>query len=167
MLLIRIAVLAVICSLASEGVQAQTAKPPAKSSDDDVVLPLVGKTLEKEPSGTEVNWVNPATGNEGIILVLATVSTEAERPCRTYRRTRKRPEAPVEIREGVGCRVGPGEWELDESGGAKSKKAAGPTKTARTEPLRCPPISADFMLQVPCARETPFIAFTMPDKARY
>ena len=149
---------------------ARAAPDGTTSADDTVVLPLVNRVLENEPTGVEVQWSNPATGNQGIVVVIRTVSTPPERPCREYRRTRQQPGAPVETIEGVGCRIGPALWELDEKRDplrdqATATKEAVPAKAAT--PPRCPPVDPDMVVRVPCGRAASFTAFTMPAKASY
>ena len=151
------------------------ADPIAVPADDKVVLPLVNQTLEREPTGVEVQWSNPATGNRGIIVVLQTLSTLPDRPCRKYRRTRVRPEANVEVIEGVGCRIGAGKWELEETTGPglTAKKSEGPDageKKAEPPPpvvQRCPLLDPEKVVHVPCRQPAPFVAFTQPAKASY
>ncbi len=149
---------------------ASAAPDGTTSADDAIVLPLVNRVLENEPTGVEVQWSNPATGNQGTIVVIKTVSTPPERPCREYRRTRERPGAAVETIQGVGCRIGPALWELDEKnvpsrGRTASTNNAVPDKA--TPPPRCPPVDPDMVVRVPCDRAAPFTAFTMPAKASY
>ncbi|MGI9511169.1 MAG: RT0821/Lpp0805 family surface protein [Geminicoccaceae bacterium] len=149
------------------------------SADDKVVVPLVNQALEREPTGVEVQWSNPATGNRGIIVVLRTLSTLPDRPCRKYRRTRVRPEANVEVIEGVGCRIGAGNWALEEEetnltkaaekeeppGGGKTAAVARPAAPSTRQ--RCPLLDPDMVVHVPCRQPAPFVDFTTPAKAVY
>lgn len=161
-----------LMGLGADGLHA--ADQIAVSIDDKVVLPLVNQTLEKEPTDVEVQWSNPATGNRGTIVVLQTLSTAPDRPCRKYRRTRKRPEAAVETIEGVGCRVGPGLWELEETAGVATadEKSDGdaresPAKSSPVSTQRCPVPDPNMVVHVPCDQPAPFVNFTMPAKAIY
>lgn len=150
---------------------ASAADQIATSADDKVVLPLVNQVLEREPTGVQVQWSNPATGNRGAVVVIQTLSTAPDRPCRKYRRTRKRPEAAVETIEGVGCRVGSGVWELQESAGSAAVPRTGESRANTTSrpatPQRCPVLDPNLVVHVPCRQPAPFVAFTMPAKASY
>ena len=143
------------------------ADPIAATADDKVVLDLVNQALEKESTGVEVQWSNPATGNGGIIVVIETLSAASEQPCRKYRRTRKRPEASLETIEGVGCRIGPGVWELEEATGSPKNKASDRAANEPAAPQRCPLLDPNMVVHVPCGRPAPFVSFTMPAKASY
>ena len=161
-----------LMGLDADGLRA--ADQVAASVDDRVVLPLVNQTLEREPTGVEVQWSNPATGNRGTIIVLQTLSSAPDRPCRKYRRTRKRPETAVETIEGVGCRVGAGLWELEETAGAattvEKTEAKGSESRPESSPApaqRCPVPDPDMVVHVPCSQPAPFVDFTMPAKASY
>ena len=163
------------CVMGLDNAYVHAADPIAASADDEVVLPLVNQTLEREPTGVEIQWSNPATGNRGIIVVLQTLSTLPDRPCRKYRRTRVRPEANVEVIEGVGCRIGTGKWDLEETTGPKStiKKNEGPdVGEKKVEPpppvvQRCPLLDPEKVVHVPCRQPAPFVAFTLPAKASF
>ncbi len=149
----------------------RAADPITTTADDKVVLEMVNQALEKESTGVEVQWTNPATGNSGIIVVIETLSTASEQPCRKYRRTRKRPEASLETIEGVGCRVDPGVWELEEAAGsataARRNKASDRAASEPASPQRCPLLDPNMVVHVPCGRPAPFVSFTMPAKASY
>ena len=52
----------------------------------------INQVLEREPTGTEVEWRNQATGNAGVIRVLRTYFPSPGAPCRDYERTTRRPD---------------------------------------------------------------------------
>ncbi|MGI9491170.1 MAG: RT0821/Lpp0805 family surface protein [Geminicoccaceae bacterium] len=142
----------------------------AQSSDDAVVLKLLNETLENEPTGVEIQWSNPATGNQGIVVVTKTVTTPPDRPCREYLRTRGQAAGSVETIEGVGCRITAGMWELEEKTDPSSSEVA--ARDAKAKPKAsslpaCPAIPPDMVLRVPCHRGQPFVAYTLPNKAPY
>lgn len=97
--------------------------------DSAVVGPLVKQTLEFERTGKDLKWSNPETGSRGIIRVERTYYRDANTPCRDYIRTTKRPDGEDTTMRGTGCRMGDGQWYLNEAVGAPPPKV--PPATAR------------------------------------
>lgn len=90
----------------------------ARGSDDirdlPFVLDAVNDALETARTNVDVPWENPATGNNGVIVVEKTFYPSPETPCRQYRRTFNRPDKVATMTRGTGCRVGPARWKIEE-----------------------------------------------------
>jgi surface antigen len=82
--------------------------------DLSVIVPAVNDALETRRTGTSVPWSNPATGGAGTISILRTYYRADGVPCREYERTTERPGSGASVVLGVGCRVGPNFWQLEE-----------------------------------------------------
>jgi surface antigen len=150
----------------------------AQVADEDYVEPLLNQALETEKSGVELPWSNPATGSGGMIVIERTFYRDPRTPCRDYRRTVERAGAAAVEIEGTGCRVGPGEWTLEEEGPASLAAApapgAGPApapdepsapEPERTEatPPSCPTMSST---PVPCGKPPAVVDYTMPTRTK-
>ena len=142
-------------------------------ADRDYVLPLVNQALETQRSNVEKPWFNPVTGNGGTIVIRRTFYLDAAKPCREYRRTVERPGAPALVISGTGCRIGPGEWSLEEEGAspirAEPSWRPAPRETAAKPPDAgsspgCPPVEPAAGPPVP--QPPAFAEFTMPVKAK-
>lgn len=82
--------------------------------DLSVIVPAVNEALETRRTGTSVPWSNPATGGAGTISILRTYYRADSVPCREYERTTERAGSDPTVVLGVGCRVGPSFWQLEE-----------------------------------------------------
>lgn len=147
------------------------------AADEDFVEPILKQALETEKTGVEVPWSNPATGNGGIVVIERTFYRDPRTPCRDYRRTLERAGAPTIEIEGTGCRVGPGEWMLDEAeptsvaaSPGSPTRPPGPDEPPEPEPARagatppsCPTIE---VTPVPCGKPPPVADYTMPPRTR-
>jgi 17 kDa outer membrane surface antigen len=150
----------------------------AQVADEEYLEPLLNQALETEKTGVELPWRNPDTGSSGIIVIERTFYRDPGTPCRDYRRTLERAGAPALEIEGTGCRVGPGEWALDEeepgslaatpapgAGPAPPPGQPSPPARARTEapPPSCPTMS---VAPVPCSRPPAVVDYTMPTRTK-
>ena len=114
--------------------------------DRPYVMDQVNQALETQKTEVETRWLNPETGNGGIIVVERTFYRDTGEPCRDYRRTLEQPGAPPLVFLGTGCRVSPARWEIDEMVPAptdKPKTAAAKVpdsakKTASRQPAPAP-----------------------------
>jgi surface antigen len=148
-------------------------------ADEEYVGPLVNQALESEKSRLEIPWRNPATGSGGMIMIERTFYRDPRTPCRDYRRTLERAGAPTIEVHGIGCRIGPGVWSLDEED-AKSAAATAPSAgagAARTPPpappdiepgagpapASCPALNA---VPVPCTKAPAVVDYTMPTRTK-
>jgi len=100
-----------------------TARADEDPRDSAVVVPLIKQTLEFERTGKDLEWSNPETGSRGVIRVERTYYRDANTPCRDYTRTTKRPDGEDTSTRGTGCRMGDGQWFLNEALGAPPPKA--------------------------------------------
>ena len=85
------------------------------ASDTDYLADVMNQRLETQRNGVEVPWLNPSTGNGGIVVILRTDDSDPQRPCRTYRRTTERPSEPTVVVEGNACRIAPLLWQRSEA----------------------------------------------------
>ena len=92
-----------------------TAALAADVSDADYLSDVMNQRLESQRTGGEVPWLNPSTGNGGIVIVLSTDESDPQRPCRSYRYTIVDPSAPTIIVEGNACRVAVSIWQRSEA----------------------------------------------------
>ena len=107
--------------------------------DVDYLADVINQRLETQRSGVEVPWLNPATGNRGIIIITGTDMHDPAQPCRTYRRTTERLGGATSVVEGRACRIGEGLWQRTESA-ASAVPGADPAPVARAEPEEPPPV---------------------------
>jgi 17 kDa outer membrane surface antigen len=155
-------------TFAAWGVAAQTA------DDEAYVGPLINQALEKERTGVEVPWTNPATGSSGTIVIERTFYRDPRTPCRDYRRTAERTGAPPLAIEGTGCRIGAGRWSLEEDEPDPATEALVRSRPPEPEPAEppapasegaappnCPDLSA---VPVPCDRPAAVVDYTMPSR---
>lgn len=82
-----------------------------KKKDAQVMLQARSEALEKELSGTEVNWVNPDSGNFGVIMPVQTWRTETGRYCREFQESTTVDSA-ISVEHGVACRSDDGSWRV-------------------------------------------------------
>jgi surface antigen len=150
----------------------------AQVADEEYLEALLRKALETEKTGVELPWSNPATGSSGVIVVERTFYRDPRTPCRDYRRTLERAGATAVETAGTGCRVGPGEWALDEEAPAAlaatpapdAGPAAAPDEPPAPEPARteaappsCPTMS---ITPVPCGKPPAVVDYTMPARTK-
>ena len=109
--------------------------------DLSVIVPAVNDALETRRTGTSVPWSNPATGGAGTISILRTYYRADSVPCREYERTTERPGAGPTVVLGVGCRVGPSFWQLEEDAETGTETAARPVEAAPA-PVSAPDAAA-------------------------
>jgi len=86
-------------------------------ADEGYLSLVINRALEVERTLTEVPWVNPATGNRGVIVIDRTFYRDADRPCRNYHRTIEGGDGVQKVVRGTGCRIGPGLWSISETSG--------------------------------------------------
>jgi hypothetical protein len=146
----------------------------AQVADEEYLEPLLREALETEKTGVELPWSNPATGSSGIIVVERTFYRDPSTPCRDYRRSLERAGAAAVEIAGTGCRVGPGEWALDEEApaavAATRAPGAGPAPAPEEPPVparaagaapSCPTMS---ITPVPCGKPPAVVDYTMPTR---
>jgi hypothetical protein len=90
----------------------------------------IGQVLEREPTGAEIEWLNEATGNSGMIRVLRTYFPSPNAPCRDYERSLRQPGAADLIVTGTGCREPSGRWRLKEIEAAPAAATTVPSSGA-------------------------------------
>ena len=82
------------------------------------IASLKNQTLENLPSGSAGSWVAPAGMTRAEVTPLQTYRTQDNRFCREYEERIEDADG-VEIRRGIACRVGKGDWpDLSQSQGA-------------------------------------------------
>jgi surface antigen len=155
----------------------------AEEAADDLqhLRPLINQTLETEKSGVEIGWSNPATGHSGTLRVERTFYRD-QQPCREYLRTVERAGAADLVTRGTGCRVGRGQWEIEEERAvARAPSPGQPAASAEPAPTRreagkaMPERAADTK-ECPDPAElaaagtgeptpAPFAAFTLPARS--
>jgi surface antigen len=114
--------------------------PAAGQSDADYLADVMNQRLESQRTGVEVPWMNPSTGNGGMIVIFSTDDSDPERPCRSYRRTIESPGEPTIVIEGNACRVAVSIWQRSE---APSPMAIGPGPAPDPAPAGPPLARAD------------------------
>lgn len=115
------------------GLLSATAAASTEFEDIPYLQVRINQVLEHEPTGTEVEWHNEATGNSGVIRVLKTYFPEPGAPCRDYERSTRDPGGSEKRVRGTGCRDASGRWNLKEqedSGAPGSWAPATPTEGA-------------------------------------
>jgi hypothetical protein len=112
----------------------------------------VNQALETQKTEVETRWLNPETGNGGIIVVERTFYRDTGEPCRDYRRTLERSGAPPLVVHGTGCRVSPARWEIDEKDPAPSEK---PKTATGKAPDSAKKAASRPSAPAPAARTTP------------
>ncbi len=123
--------------------------------DVDYLADVINQRLETQRSGVEVPWMNPATGNRGIIIITGTDMRDPSEPCRTYRRTTERLSGDTTVVEGRACRVGDGLWQRTESA-ASATPSPDPAPVARAEPE---PVEPPPLIPPPGRKPDPDIFF--------
>src|SRR5512134_1053711 len=73
----------------------------------------IGWLLETEATGSAAPWVNSRSGYSGTVTVTQTWDRADGAPCRKYTIAALAGGSPTMLK-GMGCRVGPGEWNLSE-----------------------------------------------------
>ena len=123
---------------------------PAAAREDfrDVqfLFGVILQRLDTQRVGVEVPWMNPETGNRGVIVIDREDTSSTGTICKDYRRITEVPgEAPI-IHSGRGCQDGTGRWRVQPEVAAVPPTApAGdpsPTPVARPdpEPTEPPPV---------------------------
>ncbi len=69
------------------------------------------ETLEYQPTGATLSWVNPDSGNSGTVTPTATYQSETGRYCREYRQT-VTVGGELQSAYGTACRQPDGSWEI-------------------------------------------------------
>jgi len=139
--------------------------------DEAFLSPVLQRALETARTGVEVPWRNPATGNEGYIVVERTFYREPDMPCRAYARTLAVPGAADEVTKGTGCRTETGLWVIDEAPALAAPAPGTPAPPAGGGPGRAPttvaegPTCPDTVLVPMPAVRPPVFAYSLPAKA--
>ena len=143
--------------------------------------PLINQTLETEKSGVEIGWSNPATGHSGTLRVERTFYRD-QQPCREYLRTVERAGAADLVTRGTACRVGRGQWEIEEESAvarapspgqaaasaepAPTRREAGKATAERTADAKeCPDPAELAAAGTGEPTPAPFAAFTLPARS--
>ena len=108
--------------------------------DVQYLFGVILQRLETQRVGVEVPWMNPETGNRGIIVIDRESTDSSGSPCRDYRRITEVPgEAPI-IHSGRGCRDNTGRWRVQPEVAAvpPSVPSRDPGPAARAEPEEPP-----------------------------
>lgn len=110
----------------------------ADVSDSEHLMDVMNRRLESQGIGGEVAWLNPSTGNGGVVILLSTDDSDPQAPCRTYRYTIEEPGKPTVVVEGKGCRIADFIWQRSE---AQVSLAVGPdpAPSARADPAPTEP----------------------------
>jgi surface antigen len=95
--------------------------------DISVIVGSVNRVLETERTGVPTRWSNSETGNHGTVTVTRTYYRADGVPCREYLRTTENPGGTGIRIAGVGCRSGPGVWDLGEDKPASASAAPSAT----------------------------------------
>ena len=110
---------------------------PALAANDfrdvAIISATINLVLENEPTGVEVKWSNPDTGNKGFVVADRTYYLDPRTPCRAYRRSMLDSSGRTLVVSGTGCRKPDGRWELDEESTAKPASESA-TRTASRPP---------------------------------
>ena len=155
----------------------------AEEAADDLqhLRPLINQTLETEKSGVEIGWSNPATGHSGTLRVERTFYRD-QQPCREYLRTVERAGAADLVTRGTGCRVGRGQWEIEEEGAtarapsprpgaasaepaAREREAPKATAEDAAEARACPDPAELASAGTGEPTPAPFASFTLPARS--
>lgn len=122
-----------------------------------VIVPAVNDALETRRTGTSVPWSNPATGAAGTISILRTYYRADSVPCREYERTTELPGTAPAVVLGVGCRVGPSFWQLEENAetGTETAARAADAAPAPMEPATTQQETAEDELVVAASEPEP------------
>ncbi|MFQ5783802.1 MAG: RT0821/Lpp0805 family surface protein [Alphaproteobacteria bacterium] len=70
----------------------------------------VNQALEKQLSGTAVNWRNPVNGDHVTITPVRTYRSESGKWCREYRQITTTPDGRTEHHRAIACRESNGGW---------------------------------------------------------
>jgi hypothetical protein len=73
----------------------------------------LGWLLETEVTGSAAPWINPRSGYSGTVMITETWDQADGALCRNYTIAAV-VGGPPTVLKGTGCRVGPGEWNLEE-----------------------------------------------------
>lgn len=111
--------------------------------DVQYLFGVILQRLETQRVGTEVPWMNPETGNRGVVAIDREDTNSSGSLCRDYRRITEVPgEAPI-IHSGRGCRDDTGRWRVQPEVAAAPPSVpspdSSPSPAARTDPEPAPP----------------------------
>ncbi len=81
-----------------------------RETDRAVVARTVNDALEKQLSGTAVEWRNPDSGAHGTVIPVRTYRSESGKWCREYTAVAITRDGARETRRAVACREGDGMW---------------------------------------------------------
>ncbi len=128
----------------SAAVLTATVVSAAEVSDADYLADVMNQRLEFQRTGGEVQWLNPSTGNGGIVILLSTDESDPERPCRSYRYTIEQPGEATIVVEGDACRIAASLWQRSETPvsltlGTDPMPITPPVARADPEPAEPPP----------------------------
>ncbi|MDJ0942147.1 MAG: RT0821/Lpp0805 family surface protein [Kiloniellales bacterium] len=87
-----------------------------EAQDLEFLQNRLSKILEFEPTGREISWRNPGTGNDGLVMVERTYFLDPKTPCRDFILTLDRGGSAPQILRGTGCRSEDGDWRLGADG---------------------------------------------------
>lgn len=85
--------------------------PGRLSTDDELIQSHFARVLEKELSGTTVNWENPDSGGRGSITPVRTYKSRSGQYCREFEAERIVGDESI-AEQGIACREGDGNWRV-------------------------------------------------------
>jgi hypothetical protein len=85
------------------------------SAEIEFARSIVKARLETERTGTEIEWTNPETGNNGRMRIVETQILDRGLPCRWYEWSVETDAGADISTDGKGCRLANGEWLLEET----------------------------------------------------
>ncbi len=81
-----------------------------RATDRSIIARTVNETLEKQLSGTVVEWRNPDSGAHGSVTPVRTYRSESGKWCREYTAVATTADGESETRRAVACREDDGVW---------------------------------------------------------
>ena len=83
-----------------------------RAMDRSLIERTVNEVLEKQLSGTVVDWQNPNSGSHGTVTPIRTYRSEAGQWCREYVQVTQTPDGRTESHRAIACRETDGAWRM-------------------------------------------------------
>lgn len=112
------------------------------SGDIAAIQNFTERMLETARTGTTNAWQNPDSGAVGRVTILSTNHEPGRPPCRRYEWSIRAAGGDGMLGQGEGCRIGAGEWTLDETQTRRAAARRAATPDPAPEPPREPPAAS-------------------------